>query len=246
MDYHEESLIGSRERQEDACAIHVCDDGSGALLLLADGMGGYEGGHVASSLAVRSFASDFLKPNRKSIRERLCQALAAAHEALKERIRQDRELEDMGTTLVAVAIRPNSLRWISLGDSPLFLLRNGRLRRLNDDHSYRPTLEFLRHTGRLSAEGARLDPRRHSLRFYLDGTRAPTKYDCPKTTLRLRLGDRVLIASDGIETLEPEKITTLLGRWDRASDCAAGLIDAVSSKALTSQDNTTIQVAIVG
>jgi serine/threonine protein phosphatase PrpC len=245
MDYHEASIIGSRERQEDASAIHVRADGWGGLLAVADGLGGHEGGDVASVLAVRGFASDFLKPDRLAMRERLRRSLRAAHDALAERIKQEPALEDMGTTLVAVAITRRSLRWISLGDSLLLLLREGKLRRLNDDHSYRPMLDFLVRTGHLTAAQASNHPLRNSLQICLDGARVPEKFDCPKTAWRLQSGDRVLLASDGIETLEPTEITTLLGRGRCAAECAAGLIDAVRAKARLNQDNTTVQIAIV-
>ncbi len=246
MDYHEASIIGSRERQEDASAIHVRADGCGALLAVADGLGGHEGGDVASVLAVRGFASDFLKPDRLAMRERLRRALRAAHDALAERIKQEPALEDMGTTLVAVSITRRSLRWISLGDSLLLLLREGKLRRLNDDHSYRPMLDFLVRSGHLTAAQARRHPNRNSLQICLDGAQVPKKFDCPKTAVRLQTGDRIMLASDGIETLEPKEIITLLGSSPSAAECAAGLIEAVRGKAVPNQDNTTIQVAVVG
>ena len=245
MDSHQASIIGGRQRQEDASALRVRQDGSGALLVVADGLGGHEGGNVASALAVEGFTRAFEAPGRLPMPDRLRGALRASQAALATRIAQDPTLEDMGTTLVAAVLSPKSLRWISVGDSLLLLLRDGKLRRMNDDHSYRPMLDFLVRTGNITEEEALRHPGRHSLQCCLDGCRPPKKVDCPKRGTPLLPGDRIVVASDGLETLTHEEIAALVGRQRSAADCVGALITAVQAKGNPTQDNTTVQVAIV-
>ena len=105
------------------------------LLLLGDGLGGHVAGDIASATVIESFRDAFVGSSDQSPRERLLQALQTANIALFDRIQEDPRLIGMGTTLVVVAVEKSSLYWVSVGDSPLWLFRDGEMRRLNENHS---------------------------------------------------------------------------------------------------------------
>ena len=75
----------------------------------------------------------------------------------------------MGSTVVVAVISRDGIDWISVGDSPLWLFRDGRLRRLNADHSMAPVLASLVAAGRMTAEQAATDSNRHALRSAVMG-----------------------------------------------------------------------------
>jgi serine/threonine protein phosphatase PrpC len=215
---------GARPYQEDSWALRTLADDS-VLAVLADGMGGHVGGATASRLAVGGFIMA-MEAGRS-----LAEALAAANQAVGQAAARDRSLADMGATLVAAVVGAAEVRWISVGDSPLFLVSNGRLERLNADHSMVPQIEALAARGIITPQEAAEHPGRHTLREAVMGNPL-TLIDEGRRSLAP--GDRLLVCSDGILSLEPEEI----GR--QASRPVADLIDAVLAIGVLRQDNVTI------
>lgn len=126
--------IGTRPEQQDS--VYVGTVHEGVLAVVADGVGGHEGGALASSEAVETFASAF----EDAITD--CEPQAALDRALYEAnagIRQIKEsdvrLRKMGTTLLACYLLEDCVYWISVGDSVLSRVRDGKLRVVNEDHS---------------------------------------------------------------------------------------------------------------
>ena len=106
---------------------------SDRLFAVADGMGGHQGGEVASDLAIQTLDESFDPTST----EALLNAAYDANDAVIERAAGDPELHGMGTTLVAIAQldEGNSLAWINVGDSRLYVLRDGELTQISEDHS---------------------------------------------------------------------------------------------------------------
>lgn len=237
---------GRREYQEDNYLVVDlrelgADDDDAALLLLADGMGGHAGGAVASELVVNTFGEAFLKqPKDSPIPDRLSVALASATGEIAKATADDPSLEGMGCTLIAAVVYADKVVWLSVGDSPLWLFRNGALVRLNEDHSMKPFLDRLVEKGELTAEEAANDPRRNALRSALDGSE-PDLVDLRTTGYRLQAGDLLLMASDGLESLSDRGIIANL-EASVGHDVEArlnGLLDAVIGLNYSHQDNTT-------
>ena len=112
--------------------------GDGSLLaVVADGMGGHAGGAVASKLAVDAFVHAVEQGGG------LADGLQDANAAVGEGAAGKPELAGMGATLVAAQVRGDEVRWISVGDSPFFLVSAGKLERLNADHSMAPQIDAL-------------------------------------------------------------------------------------------------------
>ncbi|MDC0663159.1 PP2C family protein-serine/threonine phosphatase [Marinobacter sp. SS21] len=203
-------ILGQRRQQEDSLRLTGFTSGGsrGLLALVCDGMGGHPGGDRASGLVADQFIEHFLNASG-TMPERLRRALTGAHEALQQAASANPALEDMGTTLVAACVVGAELYWLSVGDSLLWLLRQGQLQRLNEDHSMAPVFERLVAMGEMSATAAEQDGQRHALRSVV--TRQPIhRVDGPEQPLRLQPGDAVLVASDGLGDLAAEDIIAAL------------------------------------
>ena len=238
-------IPGQREYQEDDYGLldgrDLGLDGSEhSMLLVADGMGGHVGGATASGLLSKTFVEVYPQASG-SIVERLRDCLAAANKALADAIAENPELDSMGSTLVAAVVSSEGLHWISVGDSPLWLFRQGKLERLNADHSMAPILAELVAKGDMTEEDAARDPRRHSLRSAVMGDDIHL-IDASAQPVAVEKGDRLLLASDGLLTLSEPEIAAILQQTQDAplADSAAALIQAVEAAEHPHQDNTTV------
>jgi hypothetical protein len=129
-----------------------------------------------------------------------------------------------------------------VGDSSLFLLRNGQLARLNILHRYADELDERVSRGDLSEEEAASDPKRHMLMSYLGLPNLP-KVDCPDLPQELLPGDRVILASDGLsDALSVNEIAAIAAIAKDPNQCAEALVRCVHEKACQPQDNTTVVV----
>lgn len=240
-----ERIRGKRQYQEDDFAIDY-DDPSDFLMVLADGMGGEIGGATASETTVQTFMQVYSKTRNSSLSvpERLQQSLDKSNEALSSKIDENPKLDGMGCTLIAVAINFNQalLHWISVGDSPLWVLQSGKFRRLNADHSMRTVLEARVKEGTLSQKEADIHPERNMLRSALVGYEIELIDASTHETL-LDEGDQILLASDGLLTLSTEEIFQLLATHKSPKNAVEALINAVCDKDAKGQDNTTVLAA---
>jgi PPM family protein phosphatase len=215
---------GGRPYQEDSWALRALANGS-LLAIVADGMGGHAGGAVASKLVVDA-AVDAVEQG-----ESLAEALQVANGAVRNGARGRPELEGMGSTFVAVLVQDDEVRWISVGDSPLFLAAGGRLERLNADHSMAPQIDALLTRGMLTAEEAASHPGRHTLRDAVMGEPL-TLID--EGTRHLEAGACLFLCSDGVQSLSEAAIAA------KAQLPVRDLVGAVLAVGALHQDNVTI------
>ena len=239
---HREWQGGRRYQEDDSGALEVeavePGDPPALLMVLADGMGGEAGGAIASDTVVRTFIRQF-ESSTGSIGTRLRECLAQATASLAEQEENDPRLAGMGSTVVAALYDGRGLSWLSVGDSPMWLFADGRLERLNEDHSMVPVLESLVRDGEMTREEALGDRRRNMLRSAVMGMPAGL-VDRAERSCRLRPGDYLLIASDGLETLSEEEIEGCLVRaGGGAENAASALLAAVERVAGPNQDNVT-------
>ena len=161
------------------------------LFVVADGMGGHQGGEVAANLAVRTMT----KADRENLRQ-LHDAVQEANKVVHETAIAQPELHGMGTTLTALAViqEGGSRRFVALnvGDSRIYHYRNNQLSQLTEDHSY--VAELMRR-GELDEEAAAVHPYRNML------TRAigvHPEVDIDEWLIDPVAGDRFLLCSDGL------------------------------------------------
>ena len=244
-----DQIQGGRDYQEDEFAITLLTGDSSAgdrlLLVLADGMGGHAGGKVASEIVVQAFWDGFRQP-ATVIAANLNTGVRAANEAVRAKQQADPALSEMGSTLVAALVRDAHLYWASVGDSLLWVFRNGQLNRLNADHSMRPLLLDLVELGRMTQEEVRHDPRVHQLRSAIMGEDIPL-IDIVASGYPLEANDVVLLASDGLETLPEAEMEALLTQHGTdAQALVRALLEAVTEAGKAHQDNTTVLAYRVG
>jgi protein phosphatase len=215
---------GARPYQEDSWALRDLADGS-VLAVLADGMGGHKGGATASRLVVGGFIQAI------EAGKSLAAALDAANRAVGEGVRRDPDLDSMGATLVGVLVKGDLLRWISVGDSPLYLVSGTAIERVNADHSMAPQLDALVARGVISEREAAAHPARHTLREAVMG-QPLTLIDEGRRSLPA--GACLVLCSDGVETLANSDIAA----W--AAKSAEKLVGAVLAARDPHQDNVTV------
>lgn len=247
-DFAARQYRGRRENQEDYYAFADAtapeeEPLSRLLLVIGDGLGAHAGGSVASYLAVGSFIKSY-HDNPLPEGWRLRVALEAANETLGlVSSRLPAVHNTMGTTLVALLVTPTTLQWISVGDSPLYLFREGSLKRINADHSLAPLLQERVDRGDLTPEEAADHPDRHTLQSALLGYPL-TMVDAKADPISLQKGDIIIAASDGLMTLNDKQMEELLsfGRHTTADKIADALIFAIRRINHDRQDNATLGV----
>jgi len=240
-------IDGARDYQEDAFLItHLSDAESegGSLVIVADGMGGHAAGNVASNMAVQTFnkhvTSNFPNDNMAEV---LRESVRQANNSIAETVRETAALKGMGCTLVAAVLEDRFISWVSVGDSHLYLVRNGEIKKKNADHSYGGFLD------RMAAEGTPVEPEagfsRNMLMSALTGEDI-AEIDCPETALELEPGDRIIVASDGLDSLSQGKVLSFVDETTSAKECVEALLQGVEDAKMPRQDNTTVIIIEVG
>lgn len=256
-------IIGSRENQEDACAIRSgistvfqaserdVQEGKGKDTLtgvLCDGMGGHASGEVASAIAMKRFITlvtpDISKD--RPVGDALYQACEEANRAIHEKMVEDTATTGMGTTLVGIHCINSRMNWISIGDSHLLLLRKNKLIKLNQDHSMKPVIDRMVVQGMISREEALSHPQRNALRSVLVGKEVEL-LDEGIPGFALKCGDVVLLASDGIDVIPQEVVVNSLkqGLFSSPASSVASLLKCAKRYGGNSLDNTTVAVITV-
>lgn len=244
--------LGKREHQEDALASDFPMDGRISFAVLADGMGGHAAGEVASTIVVTEVFSELKFQSvsadefKEGISRILRDAALGANACVKAHASANPETGGMGATLLAPVFIDDHLFWISVGDSPLYLIRNGEIRQLNEDHSLAPQIDFMVKAGMIDAETGRNHPDRNCLTSVLVGD-AIDKIDCPDKPLDLLPDDIVIAASDGLQFLDDEEILEIATRRGNltSAEIVRDLLSAVIALEDPYQDNTSLCVTRV-
>lgn len=228
--------IGKREVMEDSYAVRNFPEG--VLAVVCDGMGGHDCGYQAASLAANSFVKAFEKDVEKMTGQRLLNALDHANKSVGAYFKK-RGMYG-GSTLLAVYASAGVLWWVSVGDSPLLLWRGGRLVRLNADHSMRSIYEEFVKAGTMSFEVAYSQG--HSLRSAVTGDRIPL-IDSPSTPYLLIPGDKLVLASDGVDELllpTPMKASTRRMLDSQSDNLSAQIVEGCRELEHSDADNVTV------
>ena len=207
----------------------------GRLAIVADGMGGHEGGQEASRIAVESIQEVFAHAPDNDVQSALTVGFQIAHERILKYAATHPELQGMGTTATAIALHGNVLYYAHVGDSRLYLVRGTTISRVTHDHSY---VGRLVENGLISAEEAETHPQRHILTAAL-GAGAEV---WPETShpIRLQAGDVLVLCTDGLWSMLSEKeIGTVVVGSEPGEACHA-LIQKTKDRG--APDNITVQV----
>ena len=190
-----------RVENQDGWAMAALRAAPGALLVVADGMGGHPDGRLAASLAVEVATNQLLDDPEPG--DALPAAVEAANNAIAERAVPDERGRSLGTTLVAAVVSGGRATVANVGDSRAYLVRGGTALQVTVDHSW--VAEQVR-AGLLTPEEAQRHPRRSRITRALLGQ--PIIPDVFEVTLRP--GDCLLLCTDGLwESLTPDRVGRL-------------------------------------
>lgn len=241
--------LGQRERQEDALAVAFPDGSDLGFAVLSDGMGGHAAGDLASRIIVSEVFAELTLRGRDpqdlvtDMPLLLRHAVNVANDSLRAHVEASPARHGMGGTVIATAVLNNQLFWISVGDSTLYLFRDGALSRLNEMHSMAAQIELMVAKGMMDAETGANHPQRNCLTSAVMGDDL-AEVDCPPKPFQLRPGDIVLVASDGIDSLPTAQITDIVARFGAGDSrrLSQELIAAVAEAGDPHQDNTSVVV----
>ncbi|MSQ88940.1 MAG: serine/threonine-protein phosphatase [Betaproteobacteria bacterium] len=244
----QDTRIGKRPYQQDRIA-HWCTQES-LYLVLADGMGGHAHGDVAAQIAVDCLGSAFCneaKPRIADPENFLFRTVGRAHAMIVHQTRRrGLAAQDLSnsprTTVVACLVQDGYAYWSYVGDSRLYLIRDGRIVTRTRDHT---PVQMLVDAGRIREEAAAMHPDRNKLLQCLGGPRAPQVE--PTGRARLAQNDLVLLCSDGfwgpltqrqllVGVLGKNMERALLELIDLAETCAGPRCDNVSVLAIEWHD----------
>lgn len=194
----------ARELNEDSYYIPEKDNDL-KLFIVADGMGGYNGGEIASKLAIKS-AKNYIETNfigtpkdRDSMQELVKSSMQYANMVVYEKSKESEELKGMGTTLDICLNYENKLYIGHIGDSRVYRIRKHIMRRLTNDHSY---VESLVKDGKITKEEAKIHPKKNMLMKAL----GCTEYIEPDVFVRGFFKDDILLmSSDGLTNMVDEQ-----------------------------------------
>jgi serine/threonine protein phosphatase PrpC len=234
-----------RENNEDSCLYWEPRDEAeflrkGRLAVIADGMGGYEGGQEASRLAVETVREIYSEAAEADPQPALVKAFASAHQRIQDYAETHPELRGMGTTCTAMVIRGRALHFAHVGDSRLYLIRGFVLSRLTRDHSY---VGRLVESGIVRAEDAESHPQRHILTAAL-GSGNEVAADVSQQAVQLQQSDTLVLCTDGLWGLVNEQEVVNTVNEFGPEKCCRALVDMALKRG--GPDNITVQIIRVG
>ncbi len=172
------------------------------LLLVADGLGRYYGGALASQLVVTTFKREFKQAQHPTDYPALMErCVQAAHQGVRAQGAKDEKLALMGSTVVAVALEAQRMFLLNVGDSRAYILRDRKTLQVSQDQSW--TAAQVR-AGVLTEQEARAHPNRNRLTMAITAKR--TEIESYAAEEKLEPNDIVLLCSDGLWGVVPESL----------------------------------------
>jgi len=236
MEFSFRSDIGKRRTTNQDYAEAFTNQNGYHLALLADGMGGHRAGDVASQKVVtelgEKWQSSQITESEKAV-QWLIQRIQEENTAIYEAGQQQEKLQGMGTTVEAVAILENQIAVGHVGDSRIYLLRDGQLMQLTEDHSL---VNELVKSGELTKEMAAVHPQKN---IVTRSVGMPGNVDVDVAVYDIHAYDRLLICSDGLTNMvSEEEIGHLINSSSSLEDACQRLID--KANAYGGLDNITV------
>ncbi|WP_026487208.1 Stp1/IreP family PP2C-type Ser/Thr phosphatase [Caldanaerobius polysaccharolyticus] len=231
----------TRENNEDG--YYIKNDDELKLFIVADGMGGHNAGEIASSLAIKSVA-DYFEENYKKINKRDCDIVNFIKEAIVQgnlevfkRAMLNKSMNGMGTTLTLLLIENGKYFLGHIGDSRAYLVRDGEIKQISNDHSL--VAELIRQ-GSITENEARVHPQRNIITRAL-GTEDDIEIDIAFD--HVNPGDIILLCTDGLTSmLTDQEILDII--YDKEPEMACEeLVKAANARG--GYDNITVVITKV-
>lgn len=232
---------GTRAYQQDAARVQT--RGSFAAAVLCDGMGGLNGGEKASELGVNLFLRDLQKQwPVADLPEFLRMEACRLDRAVMSLENDEGQPLQAGSTVIAVVVSNGKAYWVSVGDSRIYLFRNGEMCCLTKAHNYKTMLKEQLETGEIGMETyTREIAQGEALTSYL-GIGDLSLIDQNEKPLELWEEDILLLCSDGLyKTLTEEQIRALVNESGSHLGLAGNrLLETAHRRGAGGQDNTTV------
>lgn len=188
----------------------------GFLALVADGMGGYNAGEIASGMAVREVRQNISTLDGKGLEEGFRQANRKIYELAASKP----EYRNMGTTLSGCIIKDNMLYAANVGDSRIYLICGKKIRQITVDHSY---VQELVDMGHITKAEAAEHPNKNIITRAI-GTDRTVEIDI--FAYKVKNGDMVILCSDGLSNyLEEAELLTLAQKYKKPETCVRHMVD---------------------
>ena len=206
----------------------------GRLAIVADGMGGYDGGQEASRIAVETVRHIYDRDFRDDPQQALISGFESAHTCIHRYAMEHPEFRGMGTTCTALSIVEDRLYFAHIGDSRLYLFRRENITRLTRDHSY---VGRLVESGIVRSEDAESHPQRHILTAALGSGRAVAPHT-PGEPVRLEDGDTLVLCTDGLWGVVSDADLARISTSNTPAEACAQLIRTALERG--APDNVTV------
>ncbi|RRK11041.1 Stp1/IreP family PP2C-type Ser/Thr phosphatase [Lactiplantibacillus garii] len=244
MDFAYRSDIG-QQREENEDYVGVFQNNAGInFAIVADGIGGHQGGDVASEMAVSHMGyrfenTDFDQPTDAV--KWLANEVQDENQHIIEKAREFSDLKGMGTTMVAALLFDNQFLMANLGDSRGYLYRDGELHQLTEDHSL---VNELVKRGEISAEQARKHPQKNIITRTLG---ISPDADIDTKLFEAQPGDQLLLCSDGLTNMVPDdQLATVLKATDQTATQKCETLIKMANAAGGLDNITALIVAVDG
>ena len=234
--------IGTRKYQQDDVKIPDKNKQkeSKNICVLSDGMGGMQGGEIASNLTVNTLFDDFYNQKVENCPAFFSEEIKKV-DALVAGIKDETgKTIESGATLVSIVIDGNNLYWASVGDSRIYIIRGDEIAQVNAEHNYYMMLKNRVEAGEITEEEARNDPSKEASISYI-GIGGVELADINQEPFSLENGDLIVLCSDGLyRILNDEAIKLIVRSCSENIPLAAHmLVNTATENRQNNQDNTT-------
>jgi len=237
IEYAGSSRIGKRRRNEDRYYLPT-EGGPANLMMVADGMGGHQGGDVASAFGVQVVCDSILHSRERDPGKKLVAAVKEANRVIFKESLEKLEYDGMGTTMTLAM--PEKKRWYiaHVGDSRGYVYENGQIRQVTVDHSLVAEMEK---AGSITHDQARIHPNRNII------TRAvgtEPEIDVDVYEVPMHAGQVLMLCSDGLtDPIDDQELAEMLGSGTALQEIADTLVYMAEN--LGGRDNITVVLARV-
>ncbi len=234
---------GKRSSQQDSAYV-AADDGN-VIAIVCDGMGGYEGGQLASTTAVEAFLEYYQyfgtadNPDNQWMRE----TVTRIDDIIYDLKGENGTRLGAGTTLVGLKISGNRLSWVSVGDSRVYLKRGAEMVQVTTDHNYFMDINRRRDEGTLSEEQYLKESISGEALISFIGMGGLLMMDISEEPLKLLRGDTIIICTDGVyRAISNDRLKSIVEKTEISGILSAKIQKEIEDTNLIDQDNYTCVV----
>lgn len=232
-------FIGKRNKQQDSLFYSKTEDFTYAVL--CDGMGGMDAGELASQTAVKVMKT--LVETTESLTDDIPNFFLHAVDMLDESVSKQTDSENKklrcGTTVASVIIKDEDLYWMSVGDTRLYIFREGNILQVTRDHNYLFTLNHMFESKQISPETYKRELKKGDALTSYIGMGGVEFMDICQSPFKVRKNDIFLITTDGLyRTVSDNEIKSVLSMSENLEEASSRLLKTVEEKDKANQDNT--------